>query len=114
VDVVNDGGAASAPFSDGTGAGLAGMRQRAAALGGTLEAAPRPGGGFAVHAKLPVPAATPTRGPEAPAAGLGGTAAGEGNNAAVPDGGASGREPAAVSRDAGAAELAGAPIASQP
>jgi len=114
VDVVNDGGAASAPFSDGTGAGLAGMRQRAAALGGTLQAAPRPGGGFAVHAKLPVPAATPARGPQAPAAGLGGTAAGEENNAAVPDGGASGREPAAVSHDAGAAERAGAPIASQP
>ncbi|HTW03852.1 MAG TPA: ATP-binding protein [Streptosporangiaceae bacterium] len=35
VDVVNDGGAKPAPFSDGTGAGLAGMRQRAAALGGT-------------------------------------------------------------------------------
>jgi len=67
VDVVNDDGAAPAAFSDGTGAGLAGMRERAAALGGTLEAGPRPGGGFAVHARLPVAAAARARGPEAPA-----------------------------------------------
>jgi signal transduction histidine kinase len=68
VDVVNDEGAAPAAFSDGTGAGLTGMRERAAALGGTLEAGPRPGGGFAVHARLPVAPAAPARGPAAPAA----------------------------------------------
>jgi len=111
VDVVNDGGAAPAAFSDGTGAGLAGMRERAAALGGTLDAAPRPGGGFAVHARLPVAAAAPAGGPEASAAGTGGTAA-------VPDGGAAGSGPAAVSPDAGGAGRAGGPrarpIASRP
>jgi signal transduction histidine kinase len=59
VDVINEGGAAAAAFSGGTGAGVTGMRERAAALGGTLDAGPRPGGGFAVHARLPVEPARP-------------------------------------------------------
>ena len=38
----------------GTGSGLLGMRERAAALGGDVVAAPRPGGGFHVLATLPI------------------------------------------------------------
>jgi signal transduction histidine kinase len=36
------------------GQGIVGMRERARALGGSLEAGPRPGGGFRVQASLPV------------------------------------------------------------
>ncbi len=39
----------------GTGYGIAGMRERAALLGGDFSAGPRPGGGFRVAARLPVP-----------------------------------------------------------
>ncbi|TDC50841.1 sensor histidine kinase [Jiangella ureilytica] len=39
---------------DGSGTGIAGMRARAEALGGRLQAGPRAGGGFAVHARLPL------------------------------------------------------------
>ena len=38
----------------GSGHGITGMRERAAAVGGTLEAGPRHGGGFRVRASLPV------------------------------------------------------------
>jgi signal transduction histidine kinase len=38
----------------GTGQGIVGMRERAAALGGDLQAEPRPGGGFRVRARLPL------------------------------------------------------------
>ena len=43
------------------GRGITGMRERAVALGGRLEAGPRPGGGFRVRAWLPTddPAGTP-------------------------------------------------------
>ena len=40
----------------GTGYGITGMRERAALLGGDFSAGPRPGGGFRVAARLPVPA----------------------------------------------------------
>ncbi|WP_051325073.1 sensor histidine kinase [Candidatus Solirubrobacter pratensis] len=46
---------------NGHGNGLAGMAERAAALGGTLAAGPRSGGGFRVYARLPrsTPGASP-------------------------------------------------------
>jgi signal transduction histidine kinase len=43
--------------SPGTGNGIVGMRERAAALGGDLEAGPRPNGGFRVRARIPLGAA---------------------------------------------------------
>lgn len=56
VDVLNDGPASGryGSASAGTGSGIMGMRERATALGGRLTAGPRPGGGFAVRAHLPV------------------------------------------------------------
>jgi signal transduction histidine kinase len=43
----------------GDGHGIAGMRERVAALGGAFEAGPRGGGGFRVYARLPAPQDTP-------------------------------------------------------
>jgi signal transduction histidine kinase len=53
VVVTDDGAASSAAADDGGGNGIAGMRARAAALGGTLSAGPADGGGFRVEATLP-------------------------------------------------------------
>jgi signal transduction histidine kinase len=53
IDVVDD-GAGDGGSTAGNGYGLVGMRERAALFGGTLTAGPRPGGGFGVHARLPV------------------------------------------------------------
>jgi signal transduction histidine kinase len=52
VEVRDDGsGATSLP---GAGHGIVGMRERAQLLGGSLDVGPRPDGGFAVRARLPL------------------------------------------------------------
>jgi signal transduction histidine kinase len=45
------------------GNGIAGMRERAATLGGTLDAGPRPSGGFRVAARLPLDDRVPSSNP---------------------------------------------------
>ena len=52
VEVTDDGATTSA---NGRGFGLAGMHERAAAVGGTCDAGRAPDGGFRVHAHLPTP-----------------------------------------------------------
>ncbi|TCM45909.1 sensor histidine kinase [Kribbella sp. VKM Ac-2568] len=53
VSIVDDGQGQQATVAGGHG--LVGIRERAAACGGTAEAGPRPGGGFEVRARLPCP-----------------------------------------------------------
>jgi len=53
VGVADDGRGAAA-HDDGRGLGLAGMRERVEAHGGSLTAGPAPGGGFAVCARIPL------------------------------------------------------------
>jgi len=53
IEVTDSGRGGSAA---GTGYGITGMRERAALLGGDFSAGPRPGGGFRVAARLPLPA----------------------------------------------------------
>jgi len=51
---VTDTGQGPPAGATSAGHGLAGMRERAAAVGGTLQAAPGPGGGYRVAARLPL------------------------------------------------------------
>ena len=71
VRVTDDGGTASpsanlprytAAYHEPAGHGLAGMRERAAMYGGTVQAGPRPGAGFEVTARLPLRESTLSRG----------------------------------------------------
>ncbi|WP_248962404.1 sensor histidine kinase [Sphaerisporangium perillae] len=57
IEVVDDGNGDAAP--DGSGYGIAGMRERVALLNGHFSAGSRPEGGFRVSARLPVPAQAP-------------------------------------------------------
>jgi signal transduction histidine kinase len=54
VDVRDNGRPATLPTEGGHG--LVGMRERATMLGGSFEAGPLPGGGYRVHARLPLEA----------------------------------------------------------
>lgn len=54
LEIDDDGRGASPPSSDGAGSGIAGMRERATALGGEFDAGPLPGRGFRVRARLPI------------------------------------------------------------
>jgi len=60
ISVVDD-GAGVVPgwaVTPGSGRGLIGMRERVAVLGGDIQIGPNGGTGFAVRARLPVPAKT--------------------------------------------------------
>jgi signal transduction histidine kinase len=65
---VDDDGQASPARPVTPGVGLRGMRERVTGLGGTLHAAARDSGGFAVRATFPLDAGTTERLREVPAA----------------------------------------------
>ena len=54
VSVADDGNGQTENDGRGAGYGITGMRERAEAVGGSLEAGPESGGGFVVRADLPL------------------------------------------------------------
>ncbi|MFD5742717.1 sensor histidine kinase [Streptomyces massasporeus] len=60
ITVLDDGSGENETQDSGGGHGLLGMRERVGALRGTLTTGPRYGGGFRVHAILPLKNRTPT------------------------------------------------------
>ncbi|GHE88915.1 two-component sensor histidine kinase [Streptomyces spiralis] len=61
ITVLDDGAGGGQDPATGGGHGLLGMRERVTAIGGTLTTGPRYGGGFRVHAILPLHTRTSTR-----------------------------------------------------
>lgn len=59
IEVDDNGFLRSSGRGDDSGHGITGMTERAKALGGTLQAGPRPEGGFGVRARLPVRGSEP-------------------------------------------------------
>jgi signal transduction histidine kinase len=54
IRIEDDGDGPQTEGEESRGSGLSGMRERAAALGGKLDAGPRAEGGFKVLARLPL------------------------------------------------------------
>jgi signal transduction histidine kinase len=54
IDVADDGGTPNGAAAAGNGRGLIGLRERLSVYGATLEAGPRPTGGYRVRAEIPV------------------------------------------------------------
>jgi signal transduction histidine kinase len=60
IEVLDNGlGASAGGAESASGNGIPGMRERATALGGSLDAGTRPRGGFRVRARLPLPTPSP-------------------------------------------------------